>query len=85
MVQELKSQVEQLLEETRQLKQRVADLEARQVPPSDQKVADWAKAGYTFVTTPRNGETISDGERPEDHVTRQEVWTMLERLRRLWK
>ncbi|WP_164515205.1 N-acetylmuramoyl-L-alanine amidase family protein [Paenibacillus lentus] len=38
-------------------------------------VSSWAKEAYEFVT--KNG--ISDGTRPKDPVTREEVWSMLQR------
>ena len=39
-------------------------------------VSDYAKAAQKFVIE----KGISDGTRPKDNVTREEVWTMLERL-----
>lgn len=36
-------------------------------------VSAWAKEGYKFVTENK----ISDGKRPKDNVTREEMWTML--------
>jgi hypothetical protein len=45
-------------------------------PPEEQKVAEWAAEGQNYVK--KNG--ISDGERPESLVSRQEIWTMLKRL-----
>lgn len=39
-------------------------------------ISEWAKSGYEYVTK----NNISDGTRPTEHITRQEVWTMLERL-----
>lgn len=42
-------------------------------------VSKWAEDGYRFVI--ENG--ISDGARPGDPVTREEMWTMLERFHKL--
>ena len=42
-------------------------------------LSEWARAGWQFVK--KYG--ISDGERPKDTVSREEMWTMLERLHRL--
>lgn len=39
-------------------------------------VSDWAKAAQKFVIE----KGISDGTRPKDNITREEVWTMLEQL-----
>jgi len=36
-------------------------------------VSDWAKEAHKFVTE----NNISDGTRPKDNVTREEMWTML--------
>lgn len=44
-----------------------------------QEVSDWAKEGYKFVTENK----ISDGKRPKDNVTREEIWTMLHNLYKL--
>ncbi len=40
------------------------------------ELSDWAKEAYKFVTD--NG--ISDGTRPKDYVTREELWTMFKRI-----
>lgn len=74
MLKELQEQIEELAK-------RLDKLEKK----PEQTVADWAKAGYEFVTADRDGETISDGQRPRDPVTRQEMWAMLERYDRLVK
>lgn len=47
-------------------------------PIDKQKVAEWALEAQQYVKQ----KGISDGERPEDYVRRQEVWTMLERIQR---
>lgn len=39
----------------------------------DESMNTWATKGYKFVTENK----ISDGKRPKDNVTREEVWTML--------
>lgn len=44
-----------------------------------QDVAEWAKDAHAWVVE----QGISDGERPRDPVTRQEVWAMLHRYDRL--
>lgn len=82
-VEQLSELIKQVNEANKQLEQRLARLEPKQ--REDQTIAPWAEDGYDFVTTPRGseGETISDGTRPEDYMTRQEAWTMLERLSRL--
>ncbi|MBA9087456.1 hypothetical protein FHR92_003941 [Fontibacillus solani] len=43
--------------------------------PIESKLSEWAKPGYDFVTQ----NDISDGTRPKDPVTREEVWSMLQR------
>lgn len=48
--------------------------EAKAQPP----VSDWAKDAHTWVVQ----QGISDGSRPKDPVTREEVWTMLHRALR---
>lgn len=48
---------------------------------SGNKPAPWAENGQEFVMSKKhNGESISDGTRPYDKMTRQEQWTMLERF-----
>lgn len=59
----------------------VADINAyvvlsKQPVQSNLELSEWAKPGYDFVT--QNG--ISDGTRPKDPVTREEVWAMLKRF-----
>jgi len=72
------AEVERVLEELNkkidQLSKRIEALEKK----PEQTVADWAKEGQEFVTQ----LGISDGTRPADPVTRQEVWTMLYRINR---
>ena len=46
-----------------------------QVAPIQQTVSEWAKDAQEFVIA----SDISDGMRPKDPVTREEVWTMLQR------
>lgn len=41
--------------------------------PSKLDVSDWAKEAHAFVKE----NNISDGTRPKDNVTREEVWTMI--------
>jgi hypothetical protein len=43
----------------------------------EQNVSDWAKDGQKFVVDNK----ISDGLRPKDSVTREEMWTMLYRYK----
>lgn len=43
-------------------------------------LSEWAKDGYEFVTD----NNISDGLRPKDLVTREEMWTMLERFKKMF-
>lgn len=43
------------------------------------EISDWAKEGFEFVVKNK----ISDGARPKDPVTREEVWTMLYRFKGL--
>ncbi len=45
--------------------------------PEKDEVASWAKEAHRWVV--ENG--ISDGTRPSDTVTREEVWTMLHRMK----
>lgn len=43
------------------------------------EVSDWAKGAHEWVVA----NNISDGERPKDNITRQEVWAMLQRMHNL--
>ena len=45
--------------------------------PSD--LSEWAKGGFDFVTS----NNLSDGQRPKDNVTREEMWIMMQRLSNL--
>ena len=40
------------------------------------KISDWAKDAWYWVKE----AAISDGTRPKDFVTREEIWTMLYRM-----
>lgn len=53
-------------------------LKKKEVPKVEQKqeVSAWAKEAQKWVKE----KGISDGERPKDTVTREEVWTMLYRM-----
>jgi N-acetylmuramoyl-L-alanine amidase len=51
------------------------------VANQEQKTSPFAEAAQKFVME----KNISDGSRPKDPVTRQEVWTMLERYHKLNK
>ena len=42
--------------------------------PAD--LSSWAQGGYDFVTK----NNLSDGQRPKDPVSREELWIMMERL-----
>ena len=42
--------------------------------PAD--LSSWAQGGYDFVTENK----LSDGQRPKDNVTREEMWIMMQRL-----
>ncbi|GKX29003.1 hypothetical protein SH1V18_14830 [Vallitalea longa] len=44
-------------------------------------LSDWAIEGHDFVTQ----NNISDGTRPKDNITREEVWTMLKRFKQIDK
>ena len=72
------AEVERVLQELQkkidQLSKRIEALERK----PEQTVADWAKEAQAWVVE----KGISDGERPRDPVTRQEVWAMLERYDR---
>ena len=68
VLQELRKQIDQLTKRLNALEQK-----------PEQTVADWAKDAQTWAV--RLG--ISDGTRPRDLVTRQEVWAMLHRYDRL--
>ena len=48
---------------------------------TDETVPTWAEEGHEFVVD----NSISDGTRPNDVITRAEVWTMLERLYQITK
>ncbi|WIV11364.1 N-acetylmuramoyl-L-alanine amidase [Proteiniborus sp. MB09-C3] len=41
------------------------------------EVSSWAKEAHTWIVK----EKISDGTRPKDPITREEVWAMLHRIR----
>lgn len=45
----------------------------------DNSVSNWAKEAQSFVKENK----ISDGSRPKDNVTREEVWVMLNRMQNL--
>lgn len=62
----------------KQIDQLTKRIEALERKP-EQRVADWAKEAQAWVVE----KGISDGERPRDPVTRQEVWAMLLRYDRL--
>lgn len=49
------------------------------VKAETQKVSDWAKEAQDWVVANK----ISDGSNPQQPVTRQEVWTMLQRMNNL--
>lgn len=51
------------------------------VMKEDLEIPEWALKGHDFVT--KNG--ISDGLRPNENITRAEMWTMLERFYNLNK
>lgn len=46
------------------------------IEKSESEVSPWAVKGYEFVTK----NNVSDGTKPKDSVTREELWTVLERL-----
>jgi N-acetylmuramoyl-L-alanine amidase len=50
-------------------------LSSKQSVQPKSELSEWAKPGYEFVTKNK----ISDGTRPKDPVTREEVWAMLQR------
>lgn len=59
------------------IKRRVQEL----LDQDEHKAAPWATSGQKFVLSKKyNGETISDGKRPADPLTRQEQWVMMERF-----
>ena len=72
----LEEQME-LLKKIESVERRVKKLETVEELP--QVVSDWAKSGQEFVTS----TGISDGNRPLENVTRQELWVMLERFSKL--
>ena len=45
------------------------------------EVSKWAEDGYKFVTK----HDISDGTRPKDNITREEIWVMFERYNKKFK
>lgn len=49
----------------------------------EDEISEWAKEAHSWVTDP--SIKISDGLRPKDSVTREQVWTMMYRLYRLLK
>ncbi len=51
------------------------DISPTPIDPKD-IVSDWAVRGQAYCMN--NG--ISDGLRPKDHVTREELWTIIERM-----
>lgn len=72
---EVDNVIKALEDKITQLTKRVEELEKK----PELTVADWAKDAHAWVIE----QGISDGERPRDPVTRQELWTMLERYDRL--
>jgi hypothetical protein len=72
------------------LEKRVAALEklvAQQntnTEPVKQTISPWAKEGYEFVTAKKGDLSISDGSRPKDPVTREELWTSLQRANTIY-
>jgi len=42
-------------------------------------VSDWAIKGFNYVTSTK----LSDGTRPKENLTREEFWTVLERMRKI--
>lgn len=44
--------------------------------PLDQKPSEWAEEGYLWV----RAMDISNGARPKEYISREEVWTMLQRF-----
>ncbi|MEA4962921.1 hypothetical protein [Lutispora sp.] len=52
-------------------------IEAKPEPAAKDEVSPWAKEAAAWVIE----KGISDGSRPKDTVTREEVWTMLYRMR----
>lgn len=52
------------------------------IPPS-KNVSEWAIDAYKWVTEP--SVNLSDGKRPKDPITREEVWVMSHRFFRLIK
>ena len=51
--------------------------EPKPEPVTKDEVSQWAKEAWDWAK--KNG--ISDGTRPKDNITREEVWTMLYRMR----
>lgn len=45
--------------------------------PAEQNISEWAKEAHKWVVK----NNISDGSRPKDNVTREELWTMMYRNR----
>lgn len=52
------------------------NVQPKAVEPNVNNVSEWAIKGHDFVV----GNNISDGTKPKDFVTREEMWTMLERV-----
>lgn len=71
VLQKLQEQIDHLNKVNDQLSRRLNALEKK----PQQELSEWALTGHAFVTI----TGISDGSRPRDPVTREEVWTMLHR------
>lgn len=56
-------------------------LQENEIMQDEQAVSSWAEDGYKFVVE----NEISDGTRPQDLVTREEAWTMLQRFFKIQK
>lgn len=75
MINELIAKIETLEKEVITLKEKL---------DKPQTLSSWAEEGFGFVTRLISGKYISDGKRPKDFVTREEVWAMLQRLHDLY-
>lgn len=53
--------------------------EPKPEPATKEEVSPWAKEAAAWVVE----KGISDGTRPKEHITREEVWTMLHRLNKI--
>lgn len=79
MMDELIARVDELSTKVHELESQAANRDKKLNPDPNAEVSSWAVPGYILVTTPQGKIQISDGTNPKGLVTREQVWTMLQR------